>query len=152
MSPVAVKVADGAHLISRCHIPQCYWQYQGSTFCTRFRFLSLGHYDGILGLGWLASLGPMGVDWGARWITVQHQGDQVTFWSSRAPEVSYSVVEVCSAELTPDPVPVEIQVILDQYASVFVVPIVCLPTDSMITLFLCFPVLSLSDPTDFHQS
>jgi hypothetical protein len=64
MSPVAIKVADGAHLISHCHIPRCYWQYQGSTFCTCFRFLSLGHYDGILGLDWLASLGPMGVDWG----------------------------------------------------------------------------------------
>jgi hypothetical protein len=44
------------------------------------------------------------------------------FWGSPAPEVSFSVVEVCSAELTPDPVPVEIKVILDQYASVFVVP------------------------------
>uniref|UniRef100_A0ACD5VUE0 Uncharacterized protein n=1 Tax=Avena sativa TaxID=4498 RepID=A0ACD5VUE0_AVESA len=61
MTPT-VKVADGESLISSSHIPNCKWQYGQAQFTTQFRILSLGQYDGILGLDWLASLGPMSVD------------------------------------------------------------------------------------------
>ena len=80
MNPVTVKVADGASLTSSDHVPVCHWRYGDMQFTTRFRLLALGHYDGILGLDWLASLGPMGVDWGQKWLTVSYKGKTVTFW------------------------------------------------------------------------
>ena len=35
----------------------------------------------LVWIGWLP-WDPWGVDWGEKWLTVQHQGQQVTFWGT----------------------------------------------------------------------
>ena len=122
MPPVSVKVADGNALVSNTHISLCSWTYGDAEFQTRFRLLQLGHYDGILGLDWLAAMGPMGVDWGEKWLTINYKGQQVTFWGLPQQEISCSAVEMQSEEVPQLPVPAEVQRILDQFASVFVAP------------------------------
>jgi hypothetical protein len=61
LQPVTVKIADGASLQCDKHLTACNWQYGQDDFTSQYYFLSLGHYDGILGL---ASLGTTSVDWG----------------------------------------------------------------------------------------
>lgn len=87
MSPMTVKLVDGNSIQCNMHIPACSWNYGDEQFQSHFRLLSLAHYDGILGLDWLASLGPMGVDWGKKWMTVHHKGHSVTFGGIPQPEL-----------------------------------------------------------------
>lgn len=66
---VSVKVADGGLLSCSQFIPHCEWCTQGYVFHTEFKFLPLGTYDVILGMDWLMQLGPMSVDWTAKWMS-----------------------------------------------------------------------------------
>lgn len=57
--PISVAVADGGHLISRAMCKQLHWTMQGTPFETDVRFLPLGGCDLVLGIQWLATLGPI---------------------------------------------------------------------------------------------
>lgn len=74
---VSVKVADGGLLCCSKFIPYCDWCSQGHVFQSEFKFLPLGTYDVILGMDWLMQLGPMNVDWTAKWMMFQKAGKTV---------------------------------------------------------------------------
>jgi hypothetical protein len=62
-STVQVKVANGAKTVCDKALLNCPWWCEGNQFTTQFKFLTLGAYDGILGLDWLAMHSPIDKGW-----------------------------------------------------------------------------------------
>lgn len=75
-------------------IEACDWSRDGHQFQSQFKFLSLGTYDGILGLDWLAQHSPMNVDWDAQWMSFQHQGLTITLQSHVPDQYACTIVEI----------------------------------------------------------
>lgn len=75
--PTSVKIADGGVLICSGVIPACAWQSQGHTFLSDLRVLPLGCYDMVVGMDWLEQCGPMWIDWVAKRLQFQHQGQTI---------------------------------------------------------------------------
>ena len=72
---VIVVVADGGKTTVNTAVQEVNWECHGAEFCKTFRVFDLQHYDMILGLEWLDTLGPMRVDWGKRTFRIK-QGDK----------------------------------------------------------------------------
>lgn len=75
--PSAVKVARGGILRSSEIVPDCQWSSAGFQFKSAFKVLPLKCYDGILGMDWLTTLGPMQVDWQMKWMSFDRAGEHV---------------------------------------------------------------------------
>ena len=75
MDPVSVKIADGGVLKCSGIIPQCKWQTQGYKFSIDVRVLSLGCYGMVVGIEWLEQCGPMLVDWAAKTLQFDREGE-----------------------------------------------------------------------------
>lgn len=63
VAPIHVKIAGGAILQCAEYFPHLEWSAAGTLFSDQFRILSLGSYDGIIGLDWLAKHRPMTTHW-----------------------------------------------------------------------------------------
>ena len=72
---VTVKVANGAQTQVKIVVQSVEWQCQKAKFCTDFRVFDLPHYDMILGMDWLDTLGPMWIDWKKKTFRIK-QGDK----------------------------------------------------------------------------
>ena len=70
----------------RCdqELPACPWQTHGVTFDTNLKVLSLGCYDVILGIDWLAQYSPMKVHWLEKTMDFDYKGDTVHLQGARA--------------------------------------------------------------------
>jgi hypothetical protein len=66
VSPFTVKIPDGALMTCDRELVDCEWWCQGTTFRTNLKVLPLGCYDVIIGMDWLQSHNPMGIDWVGR--------------------------------------------------------------------------------------
>lgn len=120
--PVPVRVANG-HILQCTHfLPNASWTCTDATFSTRFQFIPLGSYDGILGLDWLIQLGPMQVDWGQKWMAFPYHGQQVLLQGVLPAELAYTIVELSVVRADSTPLQPEIQQLLAKFASVFADP------------------------------
>jgi hypothetical protein len=123
MRPMSVTIANGTDIQCTTQLAHCSWDSNGHTFQSNFRFLPLGAYDGIVGLDWLIPHSPMLVDWEQKWMNVPHNGGRATLLGDCYANVPYTLCEL-SAILSeePEPVPAQVQAVLDQFASVFATP------------------------------
>lgn len=142
MRPVSVKIANGGVLNCSGIIPACHWDTQGHTFSTDVRVLSFGCYDMVVGMDWLEQCGPMLVDWTAKQLQFQKEGQTVILQGLQAKpqqvepatmeellfmEQSNSIAHVVAICITDkqgvdEPVPAVIQHILDSFQVVFEEP------------------------------
>lgn len=122
-----VRIAGGGHLTCTHVIPQCEWSSGGHTFQCDFRVLPLTHYDGIVGMDWLSSLGTMQVNWLEKWLAFEYKGAPIFLQGHPPASFNCTVVELHlvqpdSVKSNTVPLPAPIQELLDQYASVFAIP------------------------------
>lgn len=120
---VTVKVAGGGKLTCSQQVKQCQWSCQGQEFSHDFRLLSLGGYDGILGLDWLAKHSPMYIDWEQKWLSFQYKGVTATLQGDLPEECAFTVMAIFQNVISEqkEQLP-EIQALLDKYAVVFSPP------------------------------
>jgi hypothetical protein len=139
-----VKVAGGAYMYCDTMVPNMHWWLQGHTFSHDMRILPLGGYDGILGMDWLEQQGLMNCNWEEKWISFNHQNQQIQLQGIQATTVSsfkalsveqlvkgfkgndiWAVAELCLVEnqlQVSAVIPEEIQSILTEFAEVFQAP------------------------------
>mgnify|MGYP000974018826 FL=1 len=118
-------MAGGAQLYCTQVVKQCSWQCKQAEFKTDFRLLQLGHYDGILGLDWLASHSPMVIDWEQKWFSFQYQGSWITLQGELPKDCTYTVMsaELDSADSSEDSTHIpEVQALLKKFSAVFEEP------------------------------
>jgi len=123
--PVPVKVAGGAILKSKQYFPSLLWEADGARFTDTFKVLELASYDGIIGLDWLGKYSPMLTHWEQGWIAIQHEGRQIVLHGDVHVQCTHALVELHLIQEHERPekvIPVEIQEILDEFASVFAAP------------------------------
>jgi hypothetical protein len=96
-SPVKVKVANGAELVSQLVVPAVEWWCDGHTFHTDMMVLDLGSYDAILGFDWLKSHSPMTCGWDQKTFQFWHKNEVVTLQGVVAAEPS-PVIELSAIQ------------------------------------------------------
>jgi hypothetical protein len=72
LQPLQVKIANGGMLTCEKELTGCEWWCHGATFRSNLKVLPLGGYDIIIGMDWLQSHNPMGIDW---------VGKRMAFWN-----------------------------------------------------------------------
>jgi len=103
------------------------WSVQGYEFHSNLKVLSLGSYDMIIGMDWLEAFSPMKVHWLQKWICIPYGSIQVLLRGQHPHSAADSLVQVyhiaSDASNSPksDIMP-EVQLILDDFASVFAEP------------------------------
>lgn len=138
--PVQVKIANGELITCSLEIPDCMWGLQGHTFRSDFKVLPLGGYDIILGMDWLSLHSPMHIHWAEKWLRFDHKGKEIVLKgiqpaATLGPPVTnmqlkamhkresilYMVQLYPVTTLKPptEPIPTEIQELVDQFCSVF---------------------------------
>lgn len=85
MQPVRVKIADGGILTCDKELVDCKWWCQGTTFQSNLKIFPLGGYDVIIGMDWLQSHNPMGIDWVGKRLAFWDQGKLVMLKGIQAP-------------------------------------------------------------------
>lgn len=85
IQPLQVKIADGGLMTCDRELIGCEWWCQGTTFRSNLKVLPLGGYDVIIGMDWLQSHNPMGIDWVGKRLAFWDQGKLVTLEGIRAP-------------------------------------------------------------------
>jgi hypothetical protein len=93
-----VKVANGELMVSREQVKGLNWWSQGNTFSTDMRLLDLGAYDAILGVNWLKQFGKMTIDWAAKYLSFQYNGNEITLQGIVA-QPTQQVSEVSAEQL-----------------------------------------------------
>jgi hypothetical protein len=119
-------VAGGAVFQCTHHFPLLTWTADGASFQDNFKVLELGSYDGIIGLDWLSKYSPMVTHWEQGWIAIQHEGRQVVLQGDSVAYWTHALIElnmVSEADKTVPVVPPGVQLLLDQFASVFAPPV-----------------------------
>jgi Retroviral aspartyl protease/Ty3 transposon capsid-like protein len=92
-NPMIVMVANGSRMLIDSTCQGLQFSIQGHNFCHDLRLLQVQGYDMILGLYWLATLGPMQIDWQNKWIEFQQKGKIVKLQVT--PE--HAVLKVCES-------------------------------------------------------
>ena len=122
-----MRIAGGGQLQCTHVIPQCLWSASGHEFDCDFRVLPLKHYDGIVGMDWLSSLGTMQANWLENWLALEYKGAPIFLQGHPPTSFNCTVVELHLVQPASDkspivPLPAPIQELLDEYASVFAIP------------------------------
>lgn len=170
-STVSVQVANGGVLSCRHEIPQCEWSTQGYLFCTSFKVLDLPGYDLILGMDWLSNHSPMQVDWANKLIILKWKGQWVTLQGVKLATASCKLlhlrvmrefqdrqavahlVQLCVISTGKEEiVPVGIQHILQQFASVFDEPSGLPPQRPYDHAIPLFPGFQLVNVRPYHYT
>jgi hypothetical protein len=73
ISPLSVKVVNGALLPCTSEVKGFQWWIHGNTFQMDAKVLDMGAYDLVLGMNWLKQFRPMVCDWLDKWIKFQYQ-------------------------------------------------------------------------------
>lgn len=149
-SPMSVKIADGATILCTHEILNCEWSVQGILFTTTFKILPLKCYDAILGIEWLENYSPMQVQWKRKWLCFSYQGTSVKLQGIQdtcQPSSEFSAQQLqaldksdgiwCLVHLytvdtisdsESNPVPKEIQTLVNQFDKIFAEPTGVPPT------------------------
>jgi hypothetical protein len=77
ISPMAVKVANGASLPCSVEVRNFEWWVQGHTFQVDANIIDMSAYDLVLGLDWLQHFSPMLCDWLEKWMEFQYKWETV---------------------------------------------------------------------------
>lgn len=75
---VTVTMANGAKSVVNTGVAKVQWQCQKAKFCTDMKVFDLPHYDIIVGMDWLQTLGPMWIDWDKKTFRIKQDGKRVT--------------------------------------------------------------------------
>lgn len=113
----------------------------------QFRILSLGSYDGIIGLDWLAKHSPMTTHWEHGWLSFTKDNHTVILHGEAHQDSPHTVVELwlmseCVGSGSEEQLP-EIQKILADFSSVFAAPEGLPPVGNMTIISLLFLELVL---------
>lgn len=141
---VTVRVANGDTLQSNQQVAQLQWWCQGNTFATDMCLLILGAYDAVLGVDWLAQFSPMNCHWGLKTLEFRHgstniklqgvhaptepvlteiRAEQLSKWIQGNEVWALAVIHTAeSASETKEPVPPQVQALLDEFVDVFQEP------------------------------
>lgn len=138
---LTVKLADGGTLSCSHEIANCRWWMQGHNFISNFRLLNLGGYDVLLGMDWLEQFSPMQVNWIDKWMEITVAGQsirlqgivpQTSHCTSITPEqylgmvrqgsLMYSVQLTTADPVTKEPIPAEVQSLIDSFQTIFAEP------------------------------
>lgn len=108
-------------------MPACKWKSGGYEFQCDFKVLSLEHYDGIVGMDWLSSLGTMQVNWREKWLAFEHKGAHIFLQGHLPSQFNCTIVELHlvhpdSSDSPSVSLPAPFQQLLDQFAEVFEAP------------------------------
>jgi len=127
LNPITVHVADGNYVMCTQEIPMAAWSVQGYEFHSNLKVLSLGSYDMIIGMDWLEAFSPMKVQWLQKWICIPYGSIQVLLRGQHPHSAADSLVQVyhIASDASDSPksdIMPEVQLILDDFASVFAEP------------------------------
>lgn len=142
VAPIQVKIADGATMTCSKELVGCEWWCQGVTFKTNLKVLPLGGYDVIIGMDWLQSHNPMGIDWKDKRLAFWDQGKLVQLKGLQVEAIVCKEVEPgelltilqqagitgmvqiqCMEEVdTEESIPSEIDQVLNKFPGVFAEP------------------------------
>ena len=127
LNPITVHVADGNSVMCTQEIPMAAWSVQGYEFHSNLKVLSLGSYDMIIGMDWLEAFSPMKVHWLQKWICIPYGSIQVLLRGQHPHSAADSLVQVyhIASDASNSPksnIMPEVQLILDDFASVFAEP------------------------------
>lgn len=118
-----VRIAGGGQLLCTHMVPKCKWSIAGHHFLTDFKILPLKHYDGIIGMDWLAARGTMQVNWDQKWLSFDHKGTHICLQGPPPAEYTCTMVEIhLVREGEDEMLPDEITAILEQFGQVFSEP------------------------------
>ena len=78
VKPVTVVVANREKSQVDQAMHKVKWLCQGAEFDTDFKVFDIPHYDIIVGMEWLHTLGPMWVDWLKRTFRIKQNGKRIT--------------------------------------------------------------------------
>uniref|UniRef100_A0A453QMI9 Retrotransposon gag domain-containing protein n=1 Tax=Aegilops tauschii subsp. strangulata TaxID=200361 RepID=A0A453QMI9_AEGTS len=140
--PLRVRVADGAVTVCNTEVPGCEYHIQGHVFQSTLKLFPLRSYDMILGMDWLESRGLMNIDWGAKSMIFQHQGQfiqlqgvsadahkcpsisTVQLQLLQAQEAVFALVQLCSVKPEGDSssIPAVVQELLAEFSELFEEP------------------------------
>uniref|UniRef100_A0A8R7QQI8 Uncharacterized protein n=1 Tax=Triticum urartu TaxID=4572 RepID=A0A8R7QQI8_TRIUA len=102
----SVRIAGGGQLQCTHVIPQCLWSASGHEFDCDFRVLPLKHYDGIVGMDWLSSLGTMQVNWLEKWLAFEYKGAPIFLQGHPPASFNCTVVELHLVQPASDKSPI----------------------------------------------
>jgi len=124
-SNINVQVADGGRLKCQSELQQAAWTVQGYTFHSELKVLPLQSYDLIVGMDWLEHYSPMKVHWRQKWMAIPYGGKTVVLQGQLPVNHDLAAVQVLwvlDAEVpdaVSEPVPAELQKLLEQYSDIF---------------------------------
>ncbi|CAO2169428.1 unnamed protein product [Urochloa humidicola] len=136
LTPLSVKVANGATLVCSEHLSQVELCVQAYTFVSDLKVLQLSAYDMILGMDWLESFSPMKIHWKQKWLSIPYKGDVAVLYGDLPAALEGTVVQVCtvqvdiSGETVAASIPSEIQDLIQTFAELFEVPTALPPSRS----------------------
>lgn len=124
-SNIRVQVADGGRLQCQSEMKQAAWSVQNCTFYSDLKVLPLHSYDLIVGMDWLETYSPMKVHCIKKWMAIPFEGKKVML-QGQLPDLSdvasvqvLWVLETDEADSITQPVPAELQELLNQYSHIF---------------------------------
>jgi len=124
-SNINVQVADGGRLKCQSELQQAAWTVQGYTFHSELKVLPLQSYDLIVGMDWLEHYSPMKVHCRQKWMAIPYGGKTVVLQGQLPVNHDLAAVQVLwvlDAEVpdaVSEPVPAELQKLLEQYSDIF---------------------------------
>jgi hypothetical protein len=126
--PVTVQVAGGGRLPCEAFLPQALWFIDDIAFQSDLRILPLAAYDVILGMDWLESFSPMKVHWKQKWLELPYGSQTIRLQGVILEFPEEVLVQLCI--IAPDGsqstevalLPVEVQMLLDQFSVLFEEP------------------------------
>uniref|UniRef100_A0A0A8XTC1 Uncharacterized protein n=1 Tax=Arundo donax TaxID=35708 RepID=A0A0A8XTC1_ARUDO len=77
ITPMKVRVANGAVVPCSQEVKNFEWWIQGHTFKTDAKLMHIGAYDLILGMDWLEQFRPMNCDWLFKWMEFHYKGQLI---------------------------------------------------------------------------
>jgi hypothetical protein len=118
--PTQVQVANGQNLVCSDYFPHTEWKFD-------LRVLPLTSDDMILGLDWLEAHNPMKVQCEDRWMYIPYDGATILLCGSAANLPVGTVIQLCSVQTICQPsvetqILEEIQLLIEEFGSLFVVP------------------------------
>ena len=126
--PVTVQIAGGGSLTCDSVLPQAIWFIGALAFQSDLKVLPLKAYDIIIGMDWLEIFSPMIVGWQEKWLRIPYGDQFVVLQGDNSDPPEQVLVQLClttTIDSQDDSVlssPVEIQLLINQFAPLFAEP------------------------------
>lgn len=142
VAPVSVTVANGQKVKSDKQVSDFTWWTQGHTFSHPARVLDIPCYDLVLGMDWLETHSPMWIHWKRKVLRFTHSGKRIALKGTKdslfkCPKIKIrklkglvrkggvaQVIHLCPIlqDESSEPVPPQVQQLLDSKARLFKEP------------------------------